>query len=130
MSTIFTKIIAGEIPSYKIYEDSFVFAFLDIFPQQKGHILIVPKEEIDHFSDLNDETSDAMFRVAKKLSKALKKATGCARVCASFIGYEVPHCHLHLIPTNDISQANFQATKRADDAELADIQQKILQNLD
>lgn len=130
MSTIFTKIIHGEIPSYKIYEDDFVFAFLDVFPQQDGHTLIVPKSEIDHFSDLDDVTSDAMFRAAKKISKAITKATNCKRVCASFVGYEVPHCHFHLIPTNDISEATFRETERANDEKLAEIQQKILKNLD
>lgn len=130
MSTIFTKIIQGEIPSYKIYEDDFVFAFLDVFPQQNGHTLIVPKSEIDHFSDLDDATSDAMFRAAKKISKAITKATNCKRVCASFVGYEIPHCHFHLIPTHNISEANFGQTERANDQKLAEIQQKILAHLD
>lgn len=129
MSTIFSKIIAGEIPSFKIYEDDFVFAFLDIFPQQKGHTLIIPKIEIDHFSYVPPEYLNAMLSAAQKISKALQKATHCARVCAKFEGFEVPHCHFHLIPAHSIEDSNFQSVPRADDAELADLQAKIIQEL-
>ena len=129
MSTIFSKIIAGEIPSYKIYEDDLVFAFLDIFPQQKGHTLVIPKIEIDHFSDLPAEYLNAMLSAAQSLSKAIQAATGCARVCAKVEGFEVPHCHFHLIPANSIDESNFHSVPRANDAELADLQAKIIQEL-
>ena len=118
MSTLFTKIIAGEIPSFKIYEDEYVFAFLDIFPQKLGHTLIVSKGEYDHFSDVPEPYYSRIFEVAKKLSPAIQKATKCNRVCASFVGYEIPHCHYHLIPTFSIEDANFSSVDRASDEEL------------
>ena len=129
MSTIFSKIIAGEITSFKIYEDDLVFAFLDIFPQQKGHTLIIPKIEIDHFSDLPTEYLNAMLSAAQSLSKAIQAVTGYVRICAKFEGFEVPHCHFHLIPANSIEDSNFHSVPRADDAELADLQAKIVQKL-
>lgn len=129
MSTIFSKIIAGEIPSFKIYEDDLVFAFLDIFPQQKGHTLIIPKIEIDHFSDLPAEYLNAMLSAAQSLSKVIQAVTGYARICAKFEGFEVPHCHFHLIPANSIEDSNFHSVPRADDAELAELQAKITQTL-
>lgn len=126
MSTLFTKIIQGEIPAFKIYEDTWVYAFLDIYPQKPGHTLLVPKIEVDHFSDLPDEYALAMIRASQKISKAITKATDCNRVCSFFIGYEIPHCHQHLIPTNDISEAQFSSTQKADDADLRAMQQKII----
>lgn len=129
MATLFSQIIAGDIPAFTLYEDDLVYAFLDIFPQQSGHTLLVPKREVDHFSDLTLEECNAMFSAAQKLSKAIKKATNCNRVCASFVGYEIPHCHWHLVPTNTIADANFAEANRADDADLKAIQDKILENL-
>lgn len=85
MSTIFSRIIAGEIPSCRIYEDEYTYAFLDIFPQRIGHTLIVPKIEVDHFSDVPEPYYSAIFQTAKKLSPAIQQATGCKRVCALFI---------------------------------------------
>lgn len=82
MATLFSKIIAGEIPSYKIYEDKYVFAFLDIFPAKPGHVLIVPKVEVDYFVDVPEPYYSAVFQAAKKISKAIQSATGCLRVCA------------------------------------------------
>ena len=99
MSSIFSLIIASEIPSFKIYEDEHTYAFLDIFPQTPGHTLIVPKVEVDHFVDVPEPYYSAIFQTAKKLAPAIKEATGCNRVCTTFLGYEVPHCHYHLIPT-------------------------------
>lgn len=129
MSTIFSKIIAGEIPSFKIYEDEYVYAFLDIFPQKIGHTLIVPKMEIDHFSDVPEPYYSAIFLAAKKLSWAIQGATECARICTLFIWYEVPHCHYHLIPTNELADVNFIPRPQADMAELKIMQEKILKNL-
>jgi len=129
MSTIFSKIIAGDIPAYRLYEDEHVFAFLDIFPQQPGHTLIVPKIEIDHFADVPEPYYSAIFQAAKKLAPAIKKATHCARVCTSFIGYEVPHCHYHLSPTHQISDANFTSRPQAQDEDLQAMQASILKYL-
>lgn len=129
MSTIFSKIIAGEIPSFKIYEDEYVYAFLDIFPQRIGHTLIVPKIEIDHFSDVPEPYYSAIFLAAKKLSWAIQRATECARICTLFVWYEVPHCHYHLIPTNELADVNFIPRPQADMVELKIMQEKILKNL-
>lgn len=129
MSTIFTKIINGEIPSYKIYEDEYVYAFLDIFPQKPGHTLIVPKIEIDHFSEVPDPYFQAIFQASKKISPALQKATGCVRVCARFEGFEVPHCHFHLIPAWGIADVNFRIADQATSEELAEMQAKIISYL-
>ncbi len=85
MSTLFTRIIAGEIPSFKIYEDEYTYAFLDIFPQRLGHTLIVPKIEVDHFADVPEPYYSAIFQTAKLLSSAIQQATGCHRVCTLFI---------------------------------------------
>jgi histidine triad (HIT) family protein len=126
MSTLFSRIISGEIPSFKIYEDEYVYAFLDIFPQRLGHTLIVPKCEVDHFSDVGEPYYSAIFQAARKISPAIQKVTECNRVCAMFIGYEVPHCHYHLIPTNTIEEANFQKRPQADMEELKEMQEKIL----
>lgn len=129
MSTIFTKIIAWEIPSFKLYEDEYTYAFLDIFPQQPWHTLIIPKCEVDHFADVPEPFYSAIFQTAKKLAPAIKAATNCTRVCTLFIGYEVPHCHYHLIPTNQISDVNFVSQSQADMQELQQMQQQIIKNL-
>lgn len=130
MSTLFSRIIAWEIPSFKIYEDEFVYAFLDIFPQKLGHTLIVPKIEIDHFSEVPEPYYSRIFQVAKKLAPAIKIATNCTRVCTMMIGYEVPHCHYHLIPTMQLSDAIFSQKPQADMKELQMMQEKIIKNID
>lgn len=129
MSTLFSKIIAGEIPSYKIYEDEYVYAFLDIFPHVVGHTLIVPKIEIDHFSEVPEPHYSAIFLAAKKISPAIMKATGCARICSMFVGYEIPHCHYHLIPTNSMDDLTPGKSHPAEKADLESIQKKIIENL-
>lgn len=126
MASIFSKIIAWDIPAYTLYEDAYVYAFLDIFPQQSGHTLIVPKIEIDHFSDVPEPYYTAIFDAAKRIAPALQKATGCQRVCASFVGYEIPHCHYHLIPTNTVEQANFSPRSEASPESLKKMQQAII----
>ena len=98
MASIFSKIIAGDIPCYKIAEDEAFFAFLDIHPVAKGHTLIVPKKEIDYLFDLDDETLGGMMIFAKKIAVAIRKALPCVRIGVSVIGLEVPHAHIHLIP--------------------------------
>jgi len=101
--TIFSRIIAGEIPSYKVYEDDHCYAFLDIHPLQKGHTLVVPKlpePEADYIFDLNDETYLDLMRACKVVAKGIKQATGCKRVGVAVLGMEVNHVHVHLIPLN------------------------------
>ncbi|WP_313381584.1 HIT family protein [Proteiniphilum saccharofermentans] len=107
--TIFSKIIVGEIPSYKIAEDDRFYAFLDIRPMSKGHTLVVPKQEIDYLFDLDDSLLSGMAVFAKKVTKAIEKAIPCKRVGMMVIGLEVPHAHIHLIPIQkegDMSLAN------------------------
>lgn len=96
--TIFSKIVAGEIPSYKIAEDENYYAFLDISPLQKGHTLVIPKRETDYFFDLSDEEIAGMQVFAKKVATAIKKAIPCVKVGQCVLGLEVPHAHIHLIP--------------------------------
>jgi histidine triad (HIT) family protein len=129
MPSIFSRIIAQEIPSYKVYEDEYVYAFLDIFPQYPGHILIVPRVEIDHFSDVPEPYYSAIFLAAKKLSWAIQKATGCQRICAVFIGYDVSHCHYHLIPTDSATDMDTKTREPGKPEELKAMQEKILSNL-
>lgn len=129
MPTLFTRIIAGEIPSFKVYEDDYTFAFLDIFPQTPGHTLIVPKIECDHFSEVPEPYYSAIFATAKKLAPILQRVTNCARISAKFEGFEVPHCHFHLIPSASAADANFKSVPRADESELAHWQQRILSEL-
>lgn len=130
MSSIFSKIIAREIPSYTIYEDEYTYAFLDIFPARSGHVLVIPKIEVDYFIDVPEPYYSAVFQSAKKISKAIQWATDCARVCAVIKGYEVPHFHLHLVPTNTESDLNSIKPVRAPDEDLLAMQQKILQHLE
>jgi histidine triad (HIT) family protein len=127
MPTLFTQIINGDIPSYTIYENEYVYAFLNIFPKTVGHTLIVPKIEIDHFADVPEPYYSAIFEAAKFLSPVIKKATGCTRVCTAFAGYEIPHCHYHLIPTDSASDINFlEKHEKTSDEDLTQMQQKIL----
>ncbi len=126
MPTLFSRIIAWEIPSFKVYEDEYTYAFLDIFPQHPGHTLIVPKCEVDHFSDVPEPYYSAIFQTAKKLSKALSAVTGCKRVCAMCVGYEVPHVHYQLIPTNTMEDITFKKVPQGDSWELKMIQERIV----
>ncbi len=111
MASIFTRIIRGEIPCYKVYEDELTFAFLDINPLTMGHTLLIPKREEDQMYDLNEEELIAIALASKKIARALKSVTDCRRVCSVVAGYEVPHAHLHLIPTWSMSDINFAKTK-------------------
>ncbi|NTW32093.1 MAG: HIT family protein [Bacteroidetes bacterium] len=111
MATIFTKIIKGEIPSYKIAEDDKYFAFLDINPLSKGHTLVIPKIETDNIFDLDDETYRGLFLFAKKIAKAIEKTIPCKKVGITVIGLEVPHAHIHLIPINGIYDIDFSKPK-------------------
>ena len=111
MATIFTKIINGEIPSYKIAEDEKYYAFLDINPLSKGHTLVVPKNETDNIFDLDDETYKDLFLFAKKIAKAIEKTITCKKVGITVIGLEVQHAHIHLIPINNVSDIDFSKPK-------------------
>lgn len=127
MSTLFTKIINGEIPSHKIYEDEYTFAFLDIYPVQPGHTLIVPKIEVDYFVDVPEPYYSAVFQTAKKIAPAIRQATWCKRVTTKILWYEIPHFHYHLIPTNTLQEAYFLWDKaQATTEELTEMQNKIL----
>lgn len=109
--TIFSRIIAGEIPCYKVAENENYFAFLDINPMTKGHTLVVPKVEEDYIFNLNDETLSGMMIFAKKIAKSLEKSVECVRVGIAVIGLEVPHAHIHLIPINKEADMNFRNPK-------------------
>ena len=109
--TIFSKIIAGEIPSYKIAEDENFFAFLDIFPLREGHTLVVPKIETDKFFDLSDDYLSKMLLFAKPIAKAIERSFDCNRCGSSVVGLEVPHAHLHLIPIDSADDRNFTRGK-------------------
>ncbi|MDL2323374.1 HIT family protein [Bacteroidales bacterium OttesenSCG-928-A17] len=111
MMTIFSKIIAGEIPSYKIAEDDRYYAFLDINPLAKGHTLVVPKQEVDYIFDLDDTILADMMLFAKRVSRAIEKAIPCKRVGIAVIGMEVPHAHIHLVPINKESDMYFGKEK-------------------
>jgi histidine triad (HIT) family protein len=100
MSSIFSKIVAGEIPCHKVWEDDGHLAFLDIHPVQTGHTLVIPKREVDYLFDLTEAEHAALWTAAHKVARRLKEVLGCARVCIAVLGYEVPHAHIHLIPTN------------------------------
>lgn len=111
MSTIFTKIINGEIPSYKIAENENFYAFLDIFPLKEGHTLVVPKKEVDYFFDMENDLMSEYILFAKKLSIAIKNAIPCVKVGMAVIGLEVPHSHIHLVPLHEIHDLNFSNPK-------------------
>ncbi len=126
MASIFTKIVNGEIPAYKIAEDENYLAFLDIFPLAKGHTLVVPKVEVDRYFDLDDNTISGMSLFAKKVAIAIEKAIPCNRVGVAIIGLEVPHAHIHLIPLNKVSDIDFSQPKlKLSQEELAEIAESI-----
>ncbi len=111
MNTIFTKIIKGDIPSYKIAEDEYFYAFLDINPLAKGHTLVVPKKETDYIFDLDDDTIQGLFLFSKKVAGGINKAIECKRVGIAVLGLEVPHAHVHLVPINGIYDIDFSKPK-------------------
>ncbi len=130
MASIFSKIINGEIPSYKVAESEHFFAFLDIFPLKKGHTLVVPKTEIDYIFDIDDDLLREYIVFAKKVAAAIKKTIPCKRVGMSVIGLEVPHAHIHLIPLDDIGDMNFSNPKlKFSEEEFQDIAKRIAENI-
>ncbi len=130
MPTIFSRIVAGEIPCYKVAEDEKNFAFLDINPVAPGHVLVIPKQEVDYIFDLNDQDYADLQIFAKRVAEAIKQAFPCRRVGVAVMGMEVPHTHIHLIPINEEADMNFFKEKSALSAEeMADIASKISQNM-
>ena len=131
MASIFTKIINGEIPSYKIAETEDYLAFLDVFPLVKGHTLVIPKKEIDYIFNMDDELFTGLHLFAKKVSKAVEKAVPCKRIGVAVIGLEVPHTHIHLVPINEVGDINFAKPKlQVDKAEMEEIAKKIKAEFD
>lgn len=111
MASIFTKIIRGEIPSYKIAEDANYFAFLDINPLAKGHTLVIPKKEVDYIFDVDDDTLEGMMVFAKKVAKGIRQVVPCKRIGIAVLGLDVPHAHIHLIPINTGTDIEFSKPK-------------------
>jgi len=111
MSSIFSKIVSGDIPSYKVAEDDNHLAFLDIFPLAKGHVLVIPKKETDYLFELASEEYLALWKFAQKVGKAMDKVITCERIGVAVIGLEVPHVHIHLVPLNNVSDINFERPK-------------------
>ena len=125
MASIFTKIINGEIPSYKVLEDDDFIAFLDINPNTIGHTLCIPKKEIDKIFDLDDELYIGLMNFSKKVAIAMKKALDCQRIGVSVVGFEVPHAHVHLIPINKIEDMYFNNKVKLTNEEFIKIANKI-----
>jgi histidine triad (HIT) family protein len=126
MASIFTRIIQGEIPCYKIAEDRRYFAFLDINPLQEGHTLVVPKQETDYIYDLDDEILAGLVLFSKKVAAAIKSAIPCNRIGIAVLGLEVPHAHIHLVPMNSMEDVNFRNPKlKLSQEEFQEIAEKI-----
>lgn len=122
MPSIFSKIVNGDIPAFKVAEDEDYLAFLDIFPLAKGHVLVIPKKETDYIFDLDSEEYLGLFNFAKKVAKAMDKVISCARIGVAVIGLEVPHAHIHLVPLHDVSDINFERPKlKFKDSEMQEI---------
>lgn len=129
MSSIFSKIISGDIPSHKVAETENYFAFLDIFPVAKGHTLVIPKKEVDYIYDLEDEELAGLHIFAKKIAVAIKKAFPCERISVAVAGFEVPHAHIHLIPTNSMADLQFTEKLSFTPEELTEIVNSIQTHL-
>jgi|TARA_B100000959_G_scaffold14755_1_gene14433 histidine triad (HIT) family protein len=126
MSTIFSKIVAGKIPSYKVAEDERFLAFLDVFPLAKGHVLVIPKEETDYIFDIESNEYLLFWQFAKQVAKAMDKVFDCERIGVAVIGLEVPHAHIHLVPINGVSDINFEKPKlKFSEQEFEDIAKQI-----
>ena len=125
MSSIFTKIVNGEIPCYKIAEDENFLAFLDVNPNAKGHTLCIPKKEIDKIFDIDDDLYIGLMQFCKKVAIALEKAVACKRVGMAVVGLEVPHAHVHLIPLNEMDEMRFQNKVSLTKEEFEDLAKKI-----
>jgi histidine triad (HIT) family protein len=130
MPSIFTRIIQGEIPSYKISENDDFIAILDVFPLVEGHVLVIPKKEVDNIFDLEPENLQELIGFSQTIAKAIEASYECKKVGMAVIGLEVPHAHIHLLPINDAGDINFTKTKlQLTAAQLTEIQDKIIQAL-
>jgi histidine triad (HIT) family protein len=130
MASIFSKIVAGEIPCFKISENEHFLAFLDIMPLTQGHVLVIPKKETDYIFDIETEEYKNLWIFAKSVAKAIKKTIPCKKVGVAVVGLEVPHAHIHLVPINSVDDMNFSKPKlKPTQEELAEIANKIKQNL-
>ena len=129
MATLFTKIINGEIPCYKVAEDENFLAFLDINPNAKGHTLCIPKVEVDKILDLDEATYMGLMAFSRKVGKALEQAVACKRVGITVIGLEVPHVHVHLIPLNSMQDATFQKKVKLSEGEFKQVAEAIAAKL-
>jgi len=126
MSSIFSKIVAGEITSYKVAEDERFLAFLDVFPIAKGHVLVIPKEETDYIFDIESKEYLLFWQFSKQVAKAMDKVFDCERIGVAVIGLEVPHAHIHLVPINGVSDINFEKPKlKFSEQEFEDIAKQI-----
>ncbi len=130
MPTLFTKIINGEIPCYKIAEDERYFAFLDINPLKAGHTLVVPKQEIDYFFDLDDDLLAGLILFSKKIAAAIESVIPCNRIAVAVVGLEIPHVHVHLIPMDTMEDVNFRNPKlKLTSEEFKEIAEKITEKV-
>ena len=111
MPTIFSKIISGDIPAYKVLENENFLAFLDIYPLAKGHVLVIPKKETDYLFDITSDEYGEIWKFAQEVAKAMDKVIDCKRIGVAVIGLEVPHAHIHLVPLNNVSDINFERPK-------------------
>jgi histidine triad (HIT) family protein len=127
--SIFSRIVAGEIPAHRLREDDRFLAFLDVRPIRPGHALVIPKEEIDHFFDLPDDLLADLMTFAKPVANAIRSVTGAARVGCAVVGVEVPHAHLHLIPVDGVGDLDFRKASEADQDDLAAMAERIRSNL-
>jgi histidine triad (HIT) family protein len=131
MSNIFTKIINSEIPAHKVAENDQFLAFLDILPVQKGHVLVIPKKEIDYIFDMEDQLLSDLHLFAKKVAKGIQKVVPCKKVGMAVVGLEVPHAHIHLIPMNHIGDLNFAGERlKLTQEELSELANQIGQNIE
>jgi histidine triad (HIT) family protein len=130
MATIFTKIIKGEIPSYKIAEDENYYAFLDINPNAKGHALVIPKQEVNKIFDLDEATYSGLMSFAYRVAKALEKSVVCKRIGMSVVGLEVPHVHVHLIPINIMDDMRFTKKEKLSHEEFVALAESIARNFE
>ncbi len=129
MASVFTKIVQGEIPCHKVYEDDAHLAFLDINPIQRGHTLVIPKREVSDFLDLEADEYDALWRTVRKVSSALKDETGCKRIVLIVVGYEVPHVHVHLVPTFELDDYPIPPRMELDDIDAEGLSHDLLERL-
>ena len=126
MASIFSKIISGDVPAYKVLENENFLAFLDIFPLAKGHVLVIPKNETDYLFDISSDEYLELWKFAQQVAKAMDKVIDCKRIGVAVIGLEVPHAHIHLVPLNNVSDINFERPKLSfSEEEMNEVAQNI-----